>query len=275
MLYPLNLKHSTEDSGSLSNFSEVSSVQSIPSLVSDSSSVSLQDKYSSEATEHLACLLAEDPVLTPIYEAIFQLGLEKFHKHHDQLLKKLFRDLRSETRNSVELAMVRGLRNRDRWQKITSLILTSSDPLNVHKQRAMAILRDQKPNRRQFLNDYLGRVDSPKNLDQDDGSSDERASSNSSNENDANVNLEPLETFIRESNTFARFKSNFGYLLRPPTHLSEALNSRDIYIVQRFLAKNFTSAAISDHEWLHELDDAGYSKHEIAELLLESTNDSP
>lgn len=73
----------------------------------------------------------------------------------------------------------------------------------------------------------------------------------------------------------ARFKSNFRYLSRPPTHLSEALDTRDIYIVQRFLAKNFTSAASSDYEWLHKLDEAGFSKHEIAELLLENINDSP
>lgn len=116
-----------------------------------------------------------------------------------------------------------------------------------------------------MLNDYLGELASdydPKYSNvayrQDDESGDGGGDSNSSNKNDdrpmwqndeeTNVHLEPLELFITKSNAFARFKSNFGYLLRPPTYLSEALDSRDIYIVQRFLAKNFISAATSDYK---------------------------
>ena len=282
-----------EDSGSVSDLSEVSSAQSMPSLVSDSSSASLRDKYGPEAAEHLAGLLVEDPILNSLYAAaIPKIDPERFHKNHDQLLKAFFKDLRPETRNTVELATVRGLRSRDRRQKITSLIRNTFEPPNILKQEAMTMLRDQRPNRMQVLDDYLGELasdDDPKHSNvaygHDDESGDGGGNSNSSNENDdrpmwqndeeTHVHLEPLELFITNSNAFARFKSNFGYLLRPPTHLSEALGSRDIYIVQRFLAKNFASAANADHEWLHELDEAGYSKQEIAELLLENTNDSP
>jgi hypothetical protein len=39
------------------------------------------------------------------------------------------------------------------------------------------------------------------------------------------------------------------------------------------LARNFASAATSDYEWLHELDEAGYSRCEITELLLEDISD--
>ncbi|KAI9697369.1 MAG: hypothetical protein M1836_004647 [Candelina mexicana] len=46
-------------------------------------------------------------------------------------------------------------------------------------------------------------------------------------------------------------------------------------LVQRFLTKNFVSTATSDYAWLQELDEAGYSSHEIAELLLEDISDSP
>lgn len=142
---------------------------------------------------------------------------------------------------------MRGLRNRDCRQKITLLI---------HQKH--------------------GNVAS---YDQDDESEGGGGSSNSSNENDDRPlwqnDLERLELFITKSNAFARLKSNVDYLLQPPTHLLEALDSRDIYVVQRFLAKNFASAASSEYEWLLELDEAGYSKHEIAELLLETTNDSP
>ncbi len=53
------------------------------------------------------------------------------------------------------------------------------------------------------------------------------------------------------------------------------MKSRDIRVVQLFLEKNFTPAATSDYAWLHELDEAGYSKREIAELLLMDIGDSP
>jgi hypothetical protein len=49
--------------------------------------------------------------------------------------------------DSVQLATVRGLCRRDRRHEITLLIHNAFEPLNVHKQQAMTILRDQKPNR--------------------------------------------------------------------------------------------------------------------------------
>ena len=85
----------------------------------------------------------------------------------------------------------------------------------------------------------------------------------------------PLEFFITKSNAFARFKTSLGHRLRPPTDLPEALKSRDLCVVQRFLTKNFDSAATSNYAWLRELDEAGYSVREISGLLLEDMSDSP
>ena len=284
------------DSDSISDLSEVSSVQSLPSLVSDSSSASMRDKYGSKAAEHLAALLSEDSGFTSMYEAAMaKFSRERFHNNHDQLLKAFFKDLRSETQNPVQLATVRGLRSRDRRHEITLLIHNNFEPLNVNKQQAMTILRGQEPNRKQLLDDYLAeRTSAPQtdstmnlqnNLEQDEESGDEEANSNSSDDNDDQQSdlddketyayLEPLEDFIRRGNAFARFKTNFGYLLWPPTNISQALKSRDLHVVQRFLARNFASAATSDYEWLHELDEAGHSRREIAELLLEDIGDSP
>lgn len=91
------LKSGDEDSGSVSDLSEASSFQSLPSWVSNSSSASIRDKYS-KATEHLAALLSGDSVLIPIYDAATaKFGRERFFKNHDQLLKAFFKDLRSET----------------------------------------------------------------------------------------------------------------------------------------------------------------------------------
>ena len=87
--------------------------------------------------------------------------------------------------------------------------------------------------------------------------------------------LEPPEIFIPISSAFAPTKTSFHHLLRPPTDLPEALKSRDLRAVQRFLTKNFDSTATSNYAWLRELDEAGYSVREIAELLLEDISDSP
>ena len=86
-------------------------------------------------------------------------------------------------------------------------------------------------------------------------------------------NLESRETFSQKSNVLAPSKIIEG--LRPPVDLSEALMRRDLGIVQRFLTENFDIAATSDYAWLRELDEAGYSMSEIAELLLENLSDSP
>ena len=165
----------------------------------------------------------------------------------------------------------------------------------------MIILRGQEPNRKQLLDDYLAertsalQTDSKMNLlnnleqnrdtdlEQDDESRDEANSNSTDDDDDQQLNLddeetyahlEPLEIFITRGNAFARFKTNFGYLLSPPTNFSQALESRNLHVVQRFLARKFASVATSDYEWLHELDEAGYSMREIAEILLEDIGDS-
>ncbi|KAI4262154.1 MAG: hypothetical protein L6R42_002662 [Xanthoria sp. 1 TBL-2021] len=281
------------DSCSASSHSEVFSALLTPSSVSDGSSASPREKLGSEAAEHLASLLIEDPNLNSLYATgISGMSPERFHTNHDQLLVALFKDLRTETRNTVELATVRGLRYRNQRLKITSLIHNAFEPVSSVRQQAMTILRDQRPNRMQVLSNYLGGSTPDDSLQggdavpdvQDDESEDGRNSDSSNADEDrpnwqntdrTNVQLESLESFITQSKAFARFRSNLGYLVRPPTLLSEALGSRDVYTVQSFLTRNFVSAASSGYEWLHELDEAGYSKTEIAELLLENTSDSP
>ena len=285
-----------KDSDSSCDLSEASSIQSTPSLESDSSLASMRDDYASEAAQHLAALLSEDPELPSMYgDAIANFGREKFQKNHDQLLKAFFKDLRSETLNGIQRAAVRGLRNRDRRHEITLMIQAQYEPLSANWKQQMAILRDQKPNRKQLLDNHLREWTNPPQIDsltslgndfeQDDGLVDEGASSNSSDDkNDRRSDqddketysyLEPLENFIKEAAAFARFKRNFRYLLQPPIDLSRALKSQDVRVVQRFLTRNFVSAATSDYAWLRELDEAKYSMREIAELLIEDNSESP
>ena len=156
---PIVVSHeagSEKDSAISSNLSEVSSVQSLPSLMSDSSLVSIWDQYGSKAAEHLAALLSEDSAFASMYEtAMDRFSRERFHQNHDQLLKAFFKDLRSETQNSIQLATVRGLRGRDQRYGITLLIQKNFEPSNINKQQVMTMLKDQEPDRKQRLNDYL------------------------------------------------------------------------------------------------------------------------
>ena len=195
-----------EDLDSFSDLSEVSSVQSLPSLVGDSLSASMREECASGAAEHLAALLSENPVLKSMYEAaIAKFGHERFYKNHDQLLKAFFKDLRSQTQNPVQLAAVRGLRNRDRRHEITLLMQTACEPHYVHRRRLSAVLRDQKPDRNQLLDDYFKGSISP--LGDDDELSellDENASSDRSEDGDD----EPLDQDDR--GTYSYFESYYN-----------------------------------------------------------------
>lgn len=84
-----------------------------------------------------------------------------------------------------------------------------------------------------------------------------------------------LKSSIIEDRISVRFRTDFVSLLRLLNDILKALKSRDIRIIQLFLEKNFIPTATSDYAWLYKLDEAGYSKREIAELFLIDINDFP
>ncbi|KAK2758174.1 hypothetical protein FQN54_004018 [Arachnomyces sp. PD_36] len=59
------------------------------------------------------------------------------------------------------------------------------------------------------------------------------------------------------------------------TSLQEALDRYDVGAVRTLLKNRFDSIAKDEFSWLGELDAVGYTRDEIAELLLEDANDSP
>jgi hypothetical protein len=68
--------------------------------------------------------------------------------------------------------------------------------------------------------------------------------------------------------------NDFNVYPLDPKRPAEALDLRDLETFQKLLMDYFGSAVTSDYQWLHELDDSGYSKIEIAELALEDFSDS-
>ncbi|KAK5011794.1 hypothetical protein LTR28_003609 [Elasticomyces elasticus] len=60
-----------------------------------------------------------------------------------------------------------------------------------------------------------------------------------------------------------------------PTMLQEALECSDSKLVRELLIEQFDIIATGEYLWLRELDDVGYTRDEIAALLLEEANDAP
>ena len=56
-------------------------------------------------------------------------------------------------------------------------------------------------------------------------------------DDNANPRLEALEYFVTGGNPFIRLKSNLFYLLQPPKTLQEALNSRSIFTIRRYISR--------------------------------------
>jgi hypothetical protein len=64
-------------------------------------------------------------------------------------------------------------------------------------------------------------------------------------------------------------------LAHPETGIAEALRTRNVGIVETIISKQFNKVAIGEFDWIRELDSAGYTKREIAQLLMHESTDSP
>jgi hypothetical protein len=111
------------ESDTLSNVSDVPSIFSTgSSLESNISSSSLQEALVI-SSEHMAEILLEDNDIRPLYlEALAKFGKHGFAKIHDRLLRKFFKDVRSETQNRLHLEALRFLRNQSQVAKVTDFL---------------------------------------------------------------------------------------------------------------------------------------------------------
>jgi hypothetical protein len=81
--------------------------------------------------------------------------------------------------------------------------------------------------------------------------------------------------FLAKGLPFKAFKAQLRYLISPPADISEALSACSIDLIEVFLEKRFSQAAVGEYVWISDLKDAGFSRREIAELLYSSSHDSP
>jgi hypothetical protein len=61
----------------------------------------------------------------------------------------------------------------------------------------------------------------------------------------------------------------------PPTTIEEAVECRNFDVLRQLLRKEFETAAKGKYSWILELDELGYTRDEIAEIIFEQANDAP
>jgi hypothetical protein len=115
----------------------------------------------------------------------------------------------------------------------------------------------------------------------DDSASEEDQENDASGDDDdasEEINLQLLkstEVFLTGEEAFNHFKASLHLFVHPPTTLQEALAIGNSKTVQKLLTKSFDEMATGEYVWIYELDAAGYSREQIAQLLWESKNDTP
>lgn len=293
-----------DDSEAESDISDVQSVFSVThSIASSESTNSSKQAYRAVAADQLAAEFLKEDGLKTLYEvALLKLGNEKFTKNHDTLLKELLIALRHDATGN-QLEAVRVLRTKDSRTKVTIRIVGLLDPTNLSRRQALQDFHNLDADRHYSLNQLLKQpVEEPmlpgstremiaSNVDashsRDNGnildknsekSEESEEESGEESEEYSGESLEPIDAvlaFIIKGEPFLQFKASLQYLIHPPGTLQEALDTRHLRTIQKFLRKKFYLVANDKYVWLHELREAGYSWHEMAELLLEEADYAP
>jgi hypothetical protein len=283
-----------EDSDSISDISDVPSLSSANSSLDSRSSAGLFGDAHWTATQYLASTLSQDPFLRPLYtRALQEIGPKRFSRHHDRLLKKFLADLRLERGDHIHLQAVRFLRNRSRREEVTAQICRFNRPhSSLADQQKMQQILDQEEDRNYRLDHYLQARSEPlqetkdkyEDIDDTDDENEEEEveeEEEGSDDETENVQIEKLPdiesvvTILTKGPSFRAFKLSLQSLVNPPTTITEALNSENIKVLQQLLKKQFEVVAQGKYSWIRELDEIGYTRDELAELLFEQANDAP
>jgi tetratricopeptide (TPR) repeat protein len=291
----LDNEDTIEDSNSISDISDIPSLFSASSSLDSRSSAGLFGDVHWTATQYLASTLSQDPFLRPLYtRALQEIGPKRFSTHHDRLLKKFLADLRLERRDHIHLQAVRFLRNRSRREEVTAQICRVNRPhSSLADQQKMQQILDQEEDRSYRLDHYLEARSEPlpemkaeyENIDDvDDDGNNEDDGNEEEEESDDEIekvqieklpNIESVVTILTNGPSFQAFKSSLQSLVNPPTTIREALSSQNIKVLQQLLKRRFEVVAKGEYSWIRELDEIGYTRDEIAELLFEQANDAP
>ena len=89
------------------------------------------------------------------------------------------------------------------------------------------------------------------------------------------LGFKPPLTLLTRAEAFISLRSMIENLANTPSTIKEALQLEDTKALQRMLETRFEMVTQDEFSWLRELIEAGYTHHELAELLLEQASDTP
>lgn len=281
----------TGDRDNESDASVLSDVSSVFTESTDLTSLSLDptgnhDILQMAALQTLAHRLYHDSVIHDLYySAVQELGSVRFAANHDRLLKIFWKDFFGGTTRPELQILVRVLAKRRSRTLVTAHIvrlfqidLDSSRYGNASRQQVLSQQEDRNYTLNQFLRSQqlanaAADTDDLEDSANDDDSSDEDDAQGSVPKSADDV--ERMLDHITDGTPYQTFKSNLACLAHPPTNLAEALNTKNLRAVKRFIRKEFDSIAQDEYAWLQDLEDLGHTRDEIAEILLEEAMDSP
>ncbi|KAK6538266.1 hypothetical protein TWF694_011145 [Orbilia ellipsospora] len=247
----------TKQDTSIKNTPNPKSTLSTDSTKGVTLSLDRSDRYAPRAGEKLAQTLLSDPELLSLYiEAFAKFEIEKFEQVHDNLLRTLFNDFTLTLPDASFLNAVR-LLQQESVRTQTNLFLQQL--CQAHKPLAEPTL------------DQLSSGDG----DQSMIGSDEGTEGKDHGSKPSASPREPVLKALFESKAFELFKSDLSARVNPATTVEAALKTKSPLVLTRLLATNTDETTLGNYAWVTELIEAGYSIHEIAEILLQDANESP
>ena len=122
-------------------------------------------------------------------------------------------------------------------------------------------------------NDQIQPLDDSEGSELSDEAEDE--DDNKRNYLNRHVLLNAVTEFFTTGPPFDAFKSNIACFANPPKDIPSALATKNPRALRRLLRSSFNQVAQGEYTWLHELEDLGHTRDEIAQLLFEEATDSP
>ncbi|OAL55288.1 hypothetical protein IQ07DRAFT_595009 [Pyrenochaeta sp. DS3sAY3a] len=231
------------------------------------------------AAEKLAEVLWQNPGLQSLYVGLSHcLSQASFVIVHNDVLEAFFESIRTETENDQQRKAVRILRRPDHRERVANWIykiaVSKLDPEALQKRRGFL---DQRESRDEIMEGYLEYLKSQVEAGKH-GQHNPLEIDLIDDEMEDVVSLEELSsivTFFISGHHLETLRINLHGLMAPEAVIKEALRTGKVQVLEAILSKQLQRVAVGEYAWIKELDAAGYSQAEIAQLLIEEASDSP
>lgn len=216
-------------------------------------------------------LLADTSVESLYAKALKRLG-RRFKKANDEILLRSLRDLEVRADTEVRSMVARVLAQPDQRRCITDLIFR-----RVRPDRRPGPFDKAAVNIASVAS-FPAKGKTPVGTTEPTGLPSERrrirVGTKVPTTNHAPPLIEDVKTFILEQSPFEGLKCELRFLIWPPQDIPDGLSQGQLSL-RMYLERHFEEAAVGEYEWIRALEEVGYSREEIADLLYEEHEDSP